>query len=292
MKKSKMLKKQMKTSTKKTLKAKTKKKPSPPIIKGPDLSPGKYTGTLKQDGNNLVVEVTPEQLAATYALALTKPGTELVTKDPALSGADKLVAQAMLLKVETPEAASEAGNMLVQLKSWKTQVEQRRQFFTRPLKEHVKRIEALFKPMAEKLEEADGLIRKKVLDYRAKAELAAREEQQKLIEKAQEAQASGDNDTALTLATQATELTAPQKSMLLDEGSMQTKKVWDFEVVDYGAIPHEYFTFDEKKVRLAIRSGLRDIPGIRIFQKDQLAVSAGSQQVTLDEAIAGSSNAL
>lgn len=230
-------------------------------------------------------EATPEAMATQYATALTKQGPQAVMNTPELSGAATLVAQASLLKVESNEQAIEAGRMLVQLKGWRSQVENRRQFFTRPLKEHAKRIEALFKPMLEKLDEADTVIRAKVISYRAKAEVSAREEQQKLLAEAQAAQAEGNNEAALTLATEAASLDSPQKTMLLDEGSMQVKKVWDFEVEDYAAIPREFFSFDEKKVRLALRAGQREIPGIRIFQKEQLAVSGGTQ-VTIDEAIA------
>jgi len=284
MKKTVSVKKGKKTTTLKSKGTDLRKAVSPIITGTADLPPGEYTGSVVEKNGKLTFEVPAEQLAAKYATALTKTGTELVTKDPALSGASALVAQASLLTVDTQEKAIEAGRMLVQLKGWKTQVEQRRQFFTRPLKEHAKRIEALFKPLSEKLDEADATIRTKVLAYRAEAEKKAREEQAKLMEQAQEAQATGDNDSALLLATQATELAAPQKTMLLDEGSMQTKKVWDFEVEDHAAIPREFFSFDEKKVRLAIRSGQREIPGLRIFQKEQLAIS-GATQVTIDETI-------
>jgi len=233
-------------------------------------------------------EATPEVMATTYATALVQKGTSITTDDPALKGANQLVAQAALLQVSTQEQAMEAGRMLVQLKTWKGQVEQKRQFFTRPLKEHVKRVEALFKPLIERLDEADAVIRGKVLNYRVESERLAREEQAKLMEQAQAAQASGNDEVALALATQASESNAGQKTMMLDEGSMQVKRVWDFEVEDYAAIPREFFSFDEKKVRLAIRAGQREIPGIRVFQKEQLAVSSSAiepAQVTLDEAL-------
>jgi len=44
------------------------------------------------------------------------------------------------------------------------------------------------------------------------------------------------------------------------------RKSWEFEVEDIGNIPREYLLLDEKKVRDAIRMGIRNIPGIRIFE--------------------------
>lgn len=258
---------------------KAKKTPAKRVTKPTKAAPQRKEKAVK------AVESSPETLAATYATALVKQQGTLTETDPALKGASQLVAQAALLQVTNEAESIEAGRMLVQLKSWKAQVEQKRQFFTRPLKEHVKRIEAMFKPVVERLDEADGVIRGKVLNYRAEAEKNAREAQARLMEQAEAAQQEGNSDAALALATEATEAVNTQKTMLLDEGSMQVKKVWDFEVEDYAAIPREFFSFDEKKVRLAIRAGQRDIAGLRIFQKDQLAVSGGPVQTDLAEAV-------
>lgn len=221
--------------------------------------------------------LAPDQLASTYATAIAAKGTAIITEDPQLKGATAILAQAELLTVTTAEQSMEAGRMLVQLKTWRTQVEQKRQFFTRPLKEHVKRVEALFKPVLDKLDEADASIRKKVLEYRTAHEEQARAERAKLLEQAREAQQAGENDAALALATEASSLETLQRSLTLDEGALQVRKVWDFEVEDYAAIPREFFTLDEKKVRAAIRAGQTSIPGLRVFQKEQLAVSTIQQ---------------
>jgi len=199
-----------------------------------------------------------------------------ITTDPVLKSALAVSAQASLVKVTDAASEGQAGTMLVQLKQMKQQVEDKKNFVVKPLKEHVKRLEAMFKPTLEKLDVANQSIRTKVLAYREEAAAAQREEQAKLMEKATEAQEAGDNESALALATQAQEQMTLQKTNHLDEGSVQAKSVWTFEVTDFGAVPHEFFTLDEKKVNAAIRAGQRDVPGIRIFQKQQLAVSSGS----------------
>lgn len=55
----------------------------------------------------------------------------------------------------------------------------------------------------------------------------------------------------------------------VQDGKITTKVELDFCVEDFDKIPSSYLMLDEKKVKLAIRAGLRNIPGIRIFEKKQ-----------------------
>jgi len=45
------------------------------------------------------------------------------------------------------------------------------------------------------------------------------------------------------------------------------RKVWDFEIENPSAVPAEFMQVNEKAVREAVRKGVREIPGIKIFQK-------------------------
>ena len=47
------------------------------------------------------------------------------------------------------------------------------------------------------------------------------------------------------------------------------RKVWAFTLEDLSQVPPEYLMLDEQKVRQAIRSGERAIPGLRIYQQQQ-----------------------
>ena len=47
------------------------------------------------------------------------------------------------------------------------------------------------------------------------------------------------------------------------------RQVWSFALEDLSQVPREYLVLDEKKVRQAIRSGERHIPGLRIYQQQQ-----------------------
>lgn len=239
----------------------------------------------KMPAKSKTVDVKPTgvKAGAQPASLLVQPSTLLA--DPVLKGAAGVAALASLVAVTDGASAEKAGNMLVQVKQFTKQVEERKSYIVKPLKDHARRMEAMFKPTLDKLDEAESSLKQKILTYRAEAEQKAAAETAELMAKAAEAQESGDSDTALVLATEAQNIETTQKTTHFEAGgSMQEKKTWDFEVVDFGSVPHEYFSLDEKKIRLSIRSGLREIPGVRIFQSSQLAVTATSPMMVGDEA--------
>lgn len=51
-----------------------------------------------------------------------------------------------------------------------------------------------------------------------------------------------------------------------------TAMVWTFDILDANAIPREYLCVDEKKIRDAIKVGTREIPGVNIYQKEQIRI--------------------
>lgn len=58
----------------------------------------------------------------------------------------------------------------------------------------------------------------------------------------------------------------------VEDGNLKTKKEWDFCIKDFDLIPKSYLQIDEKKVKGAIKAGIRDIPGIKIFEEEKVAL--------------------
>jgi len=50
------------------------------------------------------------------------------------------------------------------------------------------------------------------------------------------------------------------------------RKIWTFEVTDVAQVPRDYLLLNDKLVRDAIGNGVREIPGLRIFQKTSIAL--------------------
>lgn len=52
----------------------------------------------------------------------------------------------------------------------------------------------------------------------------------------------------------------------VEDGKISMKKFWDFEIENPLLIPHEFLKPDEEKIKKYIASGIRNIPGIKIFK--------------------------
>jgi DNA repair exonuclease SbcCD ATPase subunit len=65
------------------------------------------------------------------------------------------------------------------------------------------------------------------------------------------------------------ELALKQKE-LESQKSKSLRKVWDFDIMDANAIPREFLSIDEKKIRGAIAAGIHEIDGLRIYQRNDL----------------------
>jgi hypothetical protein len=50
------------------------------------------------------------------------------------------------------------------------------------------------------------------------------------------------------------------------------REVWTYEVMDPAAVPLGYLTIDDAAVKGAIRDGIREIPGIRIYQDERFTI--------------------
>ncbi len=55
-------------------------------------------------------------------------------------------------------------------------------------------------------------------------------------------------------------------------GNMQTVKRWTFEIIDFSKVPDDYKSLNNTEVNGAIRSGIRDIPGLKIYQEESLSI--------------------
>lgn len=207
------------------------------------------------------------------------------SKDSALvtTQATTFAAQAMILKVTDKASEQKATDLLLQLRSIRKEGKEKLDFLVKPLKEHVKRIEAEFKPGFEKLEESERQLGAKVLGWRQMEFQLVEKTRAEEARKADEAADRGDQKAALQHATAAVSAQGParvtQASAMvsasvtnISRAQVGTQKRWTFEVVSLAKVPKEYLELDSVKVNAAVKSGLREIPGLRIFQKEGLTI--------------------
>ena len=141
--------------------------------------------------------------------------------------------------------------------------------------------------------EADAIIRDKMNKYlndelkrRAEAEAEAKRQAEELalkqaleLEEVKKQALNYDPITARAMVSsledkqnQLINQTAKAEVVNLSTENNIVSKVWDFELVDISAVPQEFIILNDKAVRQAIREGVREIKGIKIFQKARVSI--------------------
>lgn len=141
-----------------------------------------------------------------------------------------------IVDTETLEGAI---GFLGKVKQAYDRVETTRKFFTAPLLELKRTYDARFKGALDALEAAEKSLKGKMTEYR------------------------------LTLPENApapkTERTADAKATFV--------KVWKARVIDEAAVPREYLRVDTAKIDKVVKAGLRNIPGIEVYEEEQVRSS-------------------
>lgn len=204
------------------------------------------------------------------------------------SGNQSLIAAASKAVIENEEQLSVGVDILSEIKQRVKGVEAERAALVKPLNEHVKLINAKFKTVTEPLEEAAHILSNKVLARQRviqaeKSRIAEEQRKQKeeeLLAAAAKKEAIGDTEKAEQLLDYASKVKAREISTghgTFTEAKSGITKRWTFEIVDLAATGKDgsqYLMLDSSKVREAIRQGVREIPGLRIFQEESLSVRA------------------
>lgn len=58
----------------------------------------------------------------------------------------------------------------------------------------------------------------------------------------------------------------------VDDGNFKKIKKWVYTVEEAGVVPVEYLVIDDKAIKTAIKSGVRNIPGLKIFEEESISM--------------------
>ncbi len=187
-----------------------------------------------------------------------------------------IIEKAQSLEVTDIGSERSAIEFLGEIKAMRTKMEAARTELVKPLNDHVRDINAKFKPYIQQLDEARSAVDPKIVAYHRKCEAIAREEQRKLDEetlrKMEEAEANptADEDGVL-VEIPVPVVTVPNKTTHAQGASATVRKVVDFEVTSFADLPDEFKLVDEKKLRKVVQAGVR-VAGVRVFEREVLAV--------------------
>ena len=177
-----------------------------------------------------------------------------------------------VLNVEDIQTATDTLTMIQKLKR---AMEDKRLEYVRPLQGYVKALNDTFKGLMDPIEEADRLLRERILSYH-KAEQEKREEQERINRLRLEAAMA---EKALKgEVSEPVELIIPDaplpERIATDTGEIGTRTITKWELLDFSLLPDEYKIPDSAKIGKVVRAGIPSIPGVRIYSEKILAVEA------------------
>lgn len=194
-----------------------------------------------------------------------------------INSLSELLSQADDIVIDSEENAKVATNLAGQLRDVKRYLKAKNKDWTEDLVEAKKRIDSWFKRFTSRVDAVEPILDAKIQAYikekQRKAEEKAKE-QQRIIDEAfakkqkeEEAQAKAEGREAERIEPIKVE---PEKVILqTEEGrSFGTRKNWTFSVENITQVPDEYKEVNSVKVNKAIREGVREIPGLKIFQEE------------------------
>ena len=188
----------------------------------------------------------------------------------------KVVSDALVVKDEASLelAVSLAGQAKLLFKKIEGE---RKVIIEKPYK-FFKAINSLCKKWTPKLTDIENSLKRKIGTYKyqqdldrnkkEKAQADAREELQKTIDK--QAEDAGVDAPQIPAMAPIPKVDTVARS---DDGSSAfIKQPWVYEITDEEAIPREYCVPNPTKIKEAIKAGIREIPGVKIFQDVQTTI--------------------
>ena len=181
-------------------------------------------------------------------------------------------------EVKTQDEANITTRIAGAAKSEIKLIETKRKDITAPINDVVKKINGLCKEVTDPLTEIENLAKKRLNSFHAFQEMErqkiAEAERQRAVEEQKRLDAK-----AKELGVEAPivpEILAPEKTnstcTRTEHGTSYTKKIWSFTIQNASEIPLEYLIIDERKIKEAVKAGIRNIPGVNIYEQSSVAI--------------------
>ena len=164
--------------------------------------------------------------------------------------------------------ADEANEILTKINFGLKQIEAKRTSFTAPLNQSLKEINASFKNMVGPIKFAKDELTSRLMAWRGQEQARIRAEREKAVREEERRQKIKDAHEAKghKVKEEITPVAKPMPFSVND--TTKIRKDWKHEIMDETHIPREYLMVNGPAITRAIRDGVRDIPGVKIFQKE------------------------
>lgn len=184
---------------------------------------------------------------------------------------DELVSEINKRSVDSEEECGGITSLAAVGSKLSKEIEKKRKELIAEPKDYIDSVNRFCKQFTSSLDEAILGAKRKIASYQTRVELERRKAEEAARKAAEELQKKL-NAEAKEAGVQPVTVGIPvmpekKATTRTEEGTSYTVKSWQFEVTDENQVPREYLSPDPKKIKRAMEAGLREIPGVRIFEQ-------------------------
>ena len=180
-----------------------------------------------------------------------------------------------LITITTEAEAQKAGVFLAGVQTRLKRIEEVRVFYTKPLVDQQRNLNALFKQQSDPLNALFATVNNAVKNYLREQERIAREKEDKLrIEQEKKNAKQEAKGKSVDFTPAPTVERAPTNFTSGQGGGVSARKVWTHTVTDPMLVPRKYLVVNEKLIADAVKAGERSIDGVKIFEDFDTRVRA------------------
>lgn len=220
-------------------------------------------------------------LAAEKTTAIIKVGPETDLAYHQLQNeVERLQKFAETVVVTNVEESKQVTNDLALMSRLTKAVEVLRKEYVSPLNDYVKHFNDAFRKLSEPLKNAKNAYDTALLSYQHQmAKERAKAEEDQRIAKAEALRQAMEikKDTGEIVDVVPEKVDLPPEAatkVRTDLGTVSQVENWKWVIVDLALIPTEYWKVDEVLLGKVIRAGVRDIPGLKIYNDPILRTRA------------------
>jgi hypothetical protein len=195
---------------------------------------------------------------------------------------ENMVIQAGRHVVTDDDSNSHAVAMAGQAKAISGKIEKMRKSLVEEPNQYVKAVNNFAKQYTGKLASIETELKTKINRWQVEQQRARLEAQRKAEAEAKRIQEQIDRESKaagvdpIQIATPVIPVTTVTRT---DNGSASLRKVWTWKLTDFGSVPDEYKVINDKAINQAVRTGIRNIPGVEIFEESQTVIRSANMDM-------------
>ena len=179
--------------------------------------------------------------------------------------ADELEKQAVKLSIASPEENAIVIELKAKLSKLAKDIKNRKEEITKPLNTALRSIRALWAPLEDAVEMRENAVGRALIDYKNQVEAEARKQEERIAARVEKGTMKLE-----TAEKKIDNLPKIQNTTHTTEGQVQFRKIPKVRITNRDLIPDEYWIIDEVRLRQAIITGGKVVPGAEMYYEERV----------------------